>query len=362
MRAAGRAHPGPHLHARGDRGAVRAAARAPRRRARGARRGRGGGCLSRGAARAPCGPSPCARAHRGCAAELRSRRGLHHPRLLPAGARRARLRERGAVRRRADRRSGRPACRGGGGLLAPRALRRLAAVRRIRARQEACAVRARGRGARVGRSAVPRGARGGRAHRHGGVRGGFRRRLGGRSGIVRLARGSRRRRVAVEEAVAQACAQLVAARDALSDRFARRASALRARLLAQARGDLEARKRRLEVQSYDDLLLRLRQALEDPRRGEALAAALRADYPAALVDEFQDTDPIQYAILRRIWGGQGLPVFLVGDPKQAIYGFRGADVFAYLRARREAQGPYPLDVTWRAAPRLVEALNALFGR
>ncbi len=181
-------------------------------------------------------------------------------------------------------------------------------------------------------------------------------------GIVRLARGSRRRRVAVEEAVAQACAQLVAARDALSDRFARRASALRARLLAQARGDLEARKRRLEVQSYDDLLLRLRQALEDPRRGEALAAALRADYPAALVDEFQDTDPIQYAILRRIWGGQGLPVFLVGDPKQAIYGFRGADVFAYLRARREAQGPYPLDVTWRAAPRLVEALNALFGR
>jgi exodeoxyribonuclease V beta subunit len=180
-------------------------------------------------------------------------------------------------------------------------------------------------------------------------------------GIERLARATRGRRLAVEPPVVQACARLVAARDALRDRFARRASALRARLLAQARGDLEARKRRLEVQSYDDLLLRLHRALEDPRRGDALGAALRADYPAALVDEFQDTDPVQYAILRRIWGGQGLPVFLVGDPKQAIYGFRGADVFAYLRARREAEGPYPLDVTWRAAPRLVEALNALFG-
>jgi exodeoxyribonuclease V beta subunit len=181
-------------------------------------------------------------------------------------------------------------------------------------------------------------------------------------GIVRLAAGTGRRRVAVEDSVAEACRRLVAAHDALLDCFARRASALRARLLAQARDDLEARKRRLEVQCYDDLLLRLCAALEDPRRGDVLAAALRADYPAVLVDEFQDTDPVQYAILRRIWGGQGLPVFLVGDPKQAIYGFRGADVFAYLRARREAKGPYPLDVTWRAAPRLVEALNALFGR
>ncbi|HLK12800.1 MAG TPA: exodeoxyribonuclease V subunit beta [Candidatus Binatia bacterium] len=177
----------------------------------------------------------------------------------------------------------------------------------------------------------------------------------------RLATATRKGCVAPRHPFFDACTALVAARDALRNRFTLRASALQACLLEQARLDLEARKRRLEVQAYDDLLLRLRAALDDPARGEALAAELRADYPAALVDEFQDTDPVQYAILRRVWGARGLPVFLVGDPKQAIYGFRGADVFAYFAAQREAAGPHPLDVTWRAAPRLVDAVNALFG-
>ena len=82
-----------------------------------------------------------------------------------------------------------------------------------------------------------------------------------------------------------------------------------------------------------DLLTELLRALEGPR-GERLAGLIRQRYPAALIDEFQDTDPVQYDIFRRVYGGSRLPLLLVGDPKQAIYGFRGADVFTYLEARR----------------------------
>ena len=112
--------------------------------------------------------------------------------------------------------------------------------------------------------------------------------------------------------------------------------------------------------SYDDLLLQLKQALQG-EPGERLAALLRRRYPAALVDEFQDTDPIQYEILRRIYGGHGQALFLVGDPKQAIYSFRGADIFAYLQARQEAGAAlHTLDCNWRSTPALVGAVNRLF--
>ncbi|MEJ2589840.1 MAG: exodeoxyribonuclease V subunit beta [Candidatus Thiodiazotropha sp.] len=112
--------------------------------------------------------------------------------------------------------------------------------------------------------------------------------------------------------------------------------------------------------SYDDLLLRLHQALLDAG-GERLSALLRSRYPAALVDEFQDTDPVQYEILQQIYRGSPLPLFLVGDPKQAIYSFRGADIFAYLRARRDAAAAvHTLDSNWRSTPALVAAVNALF--
>ena len=68
--------------------------------------------------------------------------------------------------------------------------------------------------------------------------------------------------------------------------------------------------------------------------GEALSQAIRERFKAALVDEFQDTDPVQYSIFQKIYGGNKMPVFFVGDPKQAIYGFRGADVFTYIDCMR----------------------------
>ena len=113
------------------------------------------------------------------------------------------------------------------------------------------------------------------------------------------------------------------------------------------------------VQAYDDLLLNLNVALSSENAG-ALIARLRADYQAALLDEFQDTDPVQYEIFRTVYGDGAQPAFMVGDPKQAIYSFRGADIFAYLKARKSATERYTLDTNHRATPDLVTAVNALF--
>ena len=97
--------------------------------------------------------------------------------------------------------------------------------------------------------------------------------------------------------------------------------------------------------------------------GEALAAAIRTRFPVAMIDEFQDTDPQQYRIFRRIWRQQpNTALLLIGDPKQAIYAFRGADIFTYMKARSEVEAHYTLDTNWRSSPGMVESVNALFGR
>ena len=158
----------------------------------------------------------------------------------------------------------------------------------------------------------------------------------------------------------EACETLKQAHTVLESAYARRLSLLRAELLEYANAELVARKRRLRLQSYDDLLLDLDAALH-AERGTQLAAALRERYSAALIDEFQDTDPVQYNIFRAIYGDSGLPVFLVGDPKQSIYSFRGADIFAYLEARHDARHHHTLDINWRSQPPLLQAVNVLFG-
>ncbi|HRD50224.1 MAG TPA: exodeoxyribonuclease V subunit beta [Candidatus Contendobacter sp.] len=155
-----------------------------------------------------------------------------------------------------------------------------------------------------------------------------------------------------------ACETLKAACETLAD-YCRHQ--IPVKLLAYCNAELATRKRQQQAQSYDDLLLNLHDALKNPRQGAALAEALRHRYAAALIDEFQDTDPVQYEIFRSIYAGTGKPVFLVGDPKQAIYSFRGADIFAYLNARRDTAYGYTLDVNWRSDPRLLTALNAVFG-
>ena len=143
-----------------------------------------------------------------------------------------------------------------------------------------------------------------------------------------------------------------------------REAALRVRLAAYAHEELPRRKRERGLVGYGDVLANLAEALGGPG-GPALAASLAARYPVALLDEFQDTDPIQYAIFRTIYGigearSEGSTVYFVGDPKQAIYSFRGADVNAYLAARAEADVQRTLLVNRRSVVPLVDAVNAVF--
>ena len=138
-------------------------------------------------------------------------------------------------------------------------------------------------------------------------------------------------------------------------------AAWRCRALREVRRNMENSKHQLGVLTFDDLLLRLDQALQGSH-GESLAQWARSRYPVALIDEFQDTDPTQYRIFQAIYGGHGQSLFFVGDPKQAIYSFRGADLYAYLQARRETPDVQTLAVNWRSSRPLVSALNQLFTR
>ncbi len=137
---------------------------------------------------------------------------------------------------------------------------------------------------------------------------------------------------------------------------------MRLGLATAARKELEARKRSMMVMTYDDLVERLKSALAGPG-GAAVAAQLRARYKVVLVDEFQDTDPAQWEILRLAFGpGPANPatLVLIADPKQAIYAFRGADVYAYLDAARAAGNQATLPINWRSDQGLIDAHDALF--
>ena len=125
--------------------------------------------------------------------------------------------------------------------------------------------------------------------------------------------------------------------------------------------ELRRRKRDRRVQSFDDMLTRLDEALRG-QVGAALRESLRERFTVALVDEFQDTDPVQYSIFSQIYRDNDGSVFFIGDPKQAIYGFRGADVFTYLRAAKAAHRHYTLGQNWRSEARLVKGVSAIFGQ
>jgi len=133
-------------------------------------------------------------------------------------------------------------------------------------------------------------------------------------------------------------------------------------LLRHCRHALQELKLQNGLLSFDDLLTGVRDALRHPDRGERFAAAIGRSYPVALIDEFQDTDPVQYEIFKTVYRqGHAKGLFLVGDPKQAIYGFRGADIFAYLTAARSnVDSIHSLTVNWRSEPGLIEACNCLF--
>ena len=130
-------------------------------------------------------------------------------------------------------------------------------------------------------------------------------------------------------------------------------------LADRVRSELPGRKDDQGRWSFDDLIYQLREALRRP--GSALADRIRERFKVALIDEFQDTDPVQYEIFSTVWAGHD-GLFLIGDPKQAIYSFRGADVYAYLKAVQQAEARATLPTNHRSDQGLVSAVNALFGR
>ena len=131
------------------------------------------------------------------------------------------------------------------------------------------------------------------------------------------------------------------------------------RFLPWAKQELLRQKLQARFISYQDLLQRLYDALHSAG-GERLAATLAARYSVALVDEFQDTDPLQFALLHRIYSSPHKAFFMVGDPKQAIYSFREADLHTYMKAKRQAQYRYTLTTNQRSEEGLIEAVNHLF--
>ena len=134
----------------------------------------------------------------------------------------------------------------------------------------------------------------------------------------------------------------------------------RQRFARTVRRRIDDQKRKGRLLTYDDLLDRLDASLSEGPRGRIVAERLRSRFSMAVVDEFQDTDTIQWRILHRAFGQAPCRLVLVGDPKQAIYAFRGGDVHAYLEATRSADHQCGLSTSWRADRPLLTALDAVF--
>lgn len=125
---------------------------------------------------------------------------------------------------------------------------------------------------------------------------------------------------------------------------------------------IEARKKKQEknLRSFDDLLLDLFSALKG-KEGKTLAELIKKKHKAILIDEFQDTDPVQYEIFKAVYTTGDCILFIIGDPKQSIYSFRGADIFAYIKAVHDASEHWTLNSNYRASDRLIKAVNTIFG-
>ncbi|NMP31568.1 exodeoxyribonuclease V subunit beta [Thalassotalea sp. M1531] len=123
---------------------------------------------------------------------------------------------------------------------------------------------------------------------------------------------------------------------------------------------IEQKKKQGSLLSFDDLIEVLADKLDEIDNNK-LSQQLYQQFPAAMVDEFQDTDPHQFSILQAIYQHQAKScLFLIGDPKQAIYGFRGGDIFTYLSARGFCQYQWVMDTNWRSSAQVIQGYNRLF--
>ncbi len=155
-------------------------------------------------------------------------------------------------------------------------------------------------------------------------------------------------------------------------------------LLEKVRIRLQQLKSAKSILAPDDLLAMLNIAI-DGETGPQLLQQIREQYPVAMVDEFQDTDALQYRVFNSLYQKQesqlkeshpqenqskesqeqennNLAMFMIGDPKQAIYKFRGADIFTYIKAKKAVDGAYSLDTNYRSTFEMVAAVNGFFTR
>ncbi|MBE0421497.1 exodeoxyribonuclease V subunit beta [Pseudoalteromonas nigrifaciens] len=123
------------------------------------------------------------------------------------------------------------------------------------------------------------------------------------------------------------------------------------------------RKQEQSVITPDDLLSNLHSALNN-EQGNVLEQKIAQLFPVAMIDEFQDTDPIQYGIFSKIYQQEHTTLAMIGDPKQAIYGFRGADIFTYIGAKEavQKQQQFTLGTNFRSSSDVVSSVNSLFGK
>jgi exodeoxyribonuclease V beta subunit len=178
---------------------------------------------------------------------------------------------------------------------------------------------------------------------------------------AKLAKSTKKNHTTPNHAFFELCDQVFAQGELLKAEMENYVMFLKADLFAFAASALHKRKKQKNIQYFDDLLITVLNALTSQNDGH-LAASIRQRYRAALVDEFQDTDNIQYDILTRLFSHGESLLFMIGDPKQSIYSFRGADIFSYMKAARSTDAKFTLNENWRSEPGLITAVNTLFSR
>ncbi len=183
----------------------------------------------------------------------------------------------------------------------------------------------------------------------------------GREGLLEELNGTRLRGLAKKQAFLEAFTLADGIIDAFLAAQKRAVLSLRIHLALELQTGLQQRLAKQGRMSFDDLVLSLAKALQESETKE-LQTLLSRRFQVALIDEFQDTDAAQYRIFSTLFGGREKEhyLYLIGDPKQAIYKFRGADIYAYFQARKSADFHWGLKKNYRSNPQLVAAVNTLF--
>lgn len=167
----------------------------------------------------------------------------------------------------------------------------------------------------------------------------------------------------VDHILSDACERLLNGIDEFDLAQTQAARQLRVDFLQALKSRLTYLKQQQYVLSTDDLLSHVNQAFNGENR-ERLLQQVRSQYPVAMVDEFQDTDGEQYQVFHSLYADETVKndhaLFMIGDPKQAIYKFRGADIFTYIQAKQQVDAQYTLDTNYRSTQSMVSAVNHIF--